>query len=96
MNSFLAVLLLSGYIPYARRSMYWEMCLDSGNTIVAFLFTRNRFLNVLQYLHLAENNSLNPSDKFSKVNPLLRVIIESCLESFIPEKNISIDESIVP
>ena len=93
MKSFLAVLLLSGYIPYARRSMYWEMCLDSLNTIVPSLFTRNRLLNVLQYLHLAENNNLNPSDKFSKVNPLLRMMNESCLENFIPEKNISIDES---
>ena len=73
--------------------MYWEMCLDSRNTIVAFLFTRNRFLNVLQYLHLADNNNLNPSDKFSRVNPLIRMMNESC---FIPEKNISNDESTVP
>ena len=94
-KSFLAVLLLSGYIPYARRSMYREMCLDSRNTIVTSLFTRNRFLNVLQYLHLADNNNPNPSDKFSKVNPLLRMMNESCLENFIPEKNISIDESMV-
>ena len=54
------------------------------------------FLNVLQYLHLADNNNLNPSYKFSKVNPLLRMMNESCLENFIPEKNISIDESMVP
>ena len=72
------------------------MYLDSGNTIVASLFTRNRFLNVLQYLHLADKNSLNPSDKFSKVNPLLRMMNESCLENFIPEKNFSTDESVVP
>ena len=90
MKSFLVVLLLSGYIPYAERSMYWEMCLDKRNTIVASLFPRNRFLNVLQYLHLADNNNLNPSDKFSKVNPLLRMMNESCLENFIPEKNISL------
>ena len=96
MKSFFAVLLSSGYIPYARRCLYWEMCLDSRNTIVASLLTRNRFLNVLQYLHLADNNNLNPSDKFSKVNPLLRMINESFLENFIPEKNISIDESMVP
>ena len=95
MKSFLAVLLLSGYIPYARRSMNWKMCLDNRNTIVASLFARNRFLNVLQYLHLADNNSLNPSDKFSKMNSLLRMMNESCLENFIPEKNISIDESMV-
>ena len=95
MKSFLVVLLLSGYIPYARRSMYWEMLLDSRNIIVPSLFTRNRFLNVLQYLHLAGNNSLNPSDKFSKVNPLLRMMNESYLENFIPEKNVSIDEPMV-
>ena len=29
MKSILAVLFLNGYIPYARRSMFWEMCLDS-------------------------------------------------------------------
>ena len=91
MKSFLAVLLLSGYIAYAICSMYFEMCLDSQNTVVS-LFTRNTFLNVMQYLHLAGNNNLNPSDKFSKVSSLLRMINESCLENFIPEKNISIDE----
>ena len=72
------------------------MCLDSRNTIVASLFTRNRFLNVLQYLHLADNNNLNTGDKFCKVNPLLRMMNESCLENFVSEKNISIDESMVP
>ena len=76
--------------------MYWEMCLDSQNTIVASLFTRNRFLNVLQYLHLADNNNPNTRDKSSKVNPFLRMMNKSCLENFIPEKNISIDESVVP
>ena len=60
MKSFLAVLLLSGYISHARCSLYWEMGLDSRNTIVASLFTRDRFLNVLQYLHLADNSNLNP------------------------------------
>ena len=95
-KSFLAVLLLSGYMPYARNSMYWEMCLDSRNTIVASLFTRNTFLNVLPYLHLADNNNLNPSGKFFKMNPLLRMMNEKYLENFIPEKNISIDELMVP
>ena len=96
LKSFLAVLVLSGYIPYPRRSMYWEMSSDSRNTIVAFLFTRNRFLDVLQYLHMADNNNRNPSDKFSKGNPLFKMINESCLRNFIPEKNVSIDESMVP
>ena len=95
LKPFLAVLLLSGYIPYPRRSMYWEMSSDNRNTIVASLSTRNRFLDVLQYLHFADNNNLNPSDKFSKVNPLFKMINDSCLQNFIPEKNVSIDESMV-
>ena len=95
LKSFLAVLLLSGYIPYPRGSMYCEMSSDSRNTIFASLSTRNRFLDVLQYLHLADNNNLNPSDKFSKVNPLFKMINESCLQNFTPEKNVSIDESMV-
>ena len=47
LKSFLAVLLLSGHIPYPRRSMYWEISSDRRNTIVTSLFTRNRFLDVL-------------------------------------------------
>ena len=93
LKSLLAVLLLSDNIPYPRRSVYWEMYSDTRNTIVASLFTRNRFLDALQYLHLADNNNLNPSDKFSKVNPLFKMINESCLQNFIPEKNVSIDGS---
>ena len=72
------------------------MSSDSRNTIVASLFTRNRSLDVLQYLHLADKNNLNPSDKFSKVNPLFKMINESCRQNFIPERNVSIDESMVP
>ena len=84
MKPFLAVLLLGGYIQYARRSIYLELCLDSQNNIVVSRFTRKRFLNVLQYLHLADN--LNASDKFSKVNPLLRKMNESCLENLFLRK----------
>ena len=35
---FIAVLLLSGYIPYPRPSMYWEMRDDSRNSIVCDFF----------------------------------------------------------
>ena len=44
MKSFLAILLLSGYIPYTTRSMYWEMRLDSRNTIVASLLFGSIFI----------------------------------------------------
>ena len=95
-KSFIAVLFLNGYIPYPRRSMYWEMRDDSRNSIVISLFTRNRFLDVLQYIHLAANNNLDTNDTFAKVQPLFKILNENYLKNFIPERNASIDESMVP
>ena len=95
-KSFIALLLLRGYIQYPRRSMYWEMRDDSRNSIVTSLLTRNRFLDVLQYIHLADNNNLDTNDKFAKVQPLFKILNENCLKNFIPERNASIDESMIP
>ena len=90
-KTFIAVLLLSGYIPYPRRSMYWEMRYDSWNSIATSLFTRNRLLDVLQYIHLADNNNLDTNDKFAIVQPLFKILNENCLKNFILERNASID-----
>ena len=73
-KSLIAVLLLSSYIPHPRHSMYWEMRDDRQNGIVTSLFTRNSFLDVLQYIHLADNNSLDTNDKFAKVQPLFKIL----------------------
>ena len=72
---------MSGYIPYLRRSVYWEVRDDSWNSIVTSLFTRNRFLDVLQYIHLADNNDLDTNDKFAKVQLLFKILIENCLKT---------------
>ena len=95
-KSFIAVLLLRGYIPYPRRSMYWEMRDDSRNSIVTSLFTRNKFLNVLRYIHLADNNNLDTNDKFAKVQPPSKILNGNCLKNFIPERNARIEKSMVP
>lgn len=73
-KSFIPVLLLSGYIPYPRRSMYWGMRDDSQNSIVTSLFTRNRSLDVLQYTHLADNKNLDTNDKFANAQPLFKIL----------------------
>ena len=95
-KSFIALLLLRGYIQYPRRSMYWEMRDDSRNSIVTSLLTRNRFLNVLQYIHLADNNNLGTNDKFAKVQPLFKILNENYLKNFIHKRNASINELMVP
>ena len=73
-KSFIVVLLLSCCIPYPRRSMYWEMRDDSRNSNVASLFAKNRFLDVLQYIHPADENNLDTNDKFANAQPLFKIL----------------------
>ena len=69
---------------------------DSKNTIVTSLFNRNRSVDVMRYLHLANNNKLDASDKFVKVRPLLSMLNKNSLKNVIPKANKSIDESMAP
>ena len=90
------MLLLSGYIQYPRRSVYWEMKDDSWNSIVTSLFTRNKFLEALQYIHLADNNNLGTNGKLARVQLLFKILNENSLKNFIPGRNTSIDKLMVP
>ena len=56
---------------------------------------RNRFDEILKHLQLADNTSLDPNGKFSKVQPLLNKLNEQCLSNHLPEQTVSIDESMV-
>ena len=49
----------------------------------------------MKYLYLANNTSLDPNDKFSKVRPLLDKLNEQCLSNYLPEQTVSIDKSMV-
>ena len=40
------------------------------------MMTKIEFLECKKYLHLADNNALNSSDKFAKVRPLFNAINE--------------------
>ena len=59
----LAILLISGYTSLPRRRMYWEQTPDVFNCTVSDILTRNRFEEILRYLHLADNAKLIQGDK---------------------------------
>ena len=96
MRLFLAMLLLSGYCDLPRRRMYWENSDDVFNKAMADAMPRNRFEEILSVLHLADNQCLDGSDTMSKVRPFLSLINEKCLQYFLNEEHLSIDESMLP
>lgn len=54
------------------------------------------FKEVLPNLHLADNSTLDPNDKFIKIRPLIEKLIKQCLLHNLPEQTASIDEFMVP
>ena len=91
----LAILLLSGYSRVPRRDMYWEQAADVRNEAVATAISHNRFRECLRYLHLADNQNLDPNDRYAKVRPLFTALNEKWLQYFPTENYLSIDESMI-
>jgi DNA excision repair protein ERCC-6 len=93
---FLAILFTSGYAPLPSRRHYWEPADDIRNIAISKAMTRNRFEEIMQLLHLANNENLTTGDKVAKVRPLLAMINERFLRFFPQQAALSIDESMVP
>ncbi|XP_036332246.1 piggyBac transposable element-derived protein 3-like [Rhagoletis pomonella] len=93
---FIGILLLSGYNHVARYRMYWEQSVDCNFHGVASAMSRNRFEELLRYFHVSDNNNLDKEDKFSKVRPLWDLCNERWVKYFPGDKNLSIDESMIP
>lgn len=93
---FLAILLVSGYCQVPRYRMYWEQSPDCHNSAISEAMSRNRFCQIMRYLHVCDNNELNKDDRFAKVAPLWKLMNEKWLKYFPGEMNLCVDESMIP
>lgn len=96
MYCFIGILVLSGYAPLPRRRMYWEENEDTHNILVSKSMRRNRFEEIFKYLHVADNQNLQIGDKMAKIRPMFDIMNEKFLIYAPIEKDISIDESMIP
>uniref|UniRef100_H3AE94 PiggyBac transposable element-derived protein domain-containing protein n=1 Tax=Latimeria chalumnae TaxID=7897 RepID=H3AE94_LATCH len=86
MRAFLVVLLINGYAVMPRRRMMWEQREDVYNAAVSQLMKRDRFKEILRYLHLVDNSRLPAGDKLGKIRPFCDMV----------EKNLCVDEAMIP
>lgn len=92
----LGVLILSGYCSVPRRRMYWEQRQDTNNTLITRSISRNRFEEIFNSLHFTDNDTIDLTDKMAKLRPLLNILNENFLRYSTMEKDLSIDESMIP
>ena len=94
---FIAILLVSGYSTLPRRDMYWSLDADLRNEAVAAAMSRNRFREILRYIHFSDNLNVPDNDKYAKIRPLIMHLNEKFM-TFLPSDafNVDVDESMVP
>lgn len=93
---FLAILLVSGYSQVPRYRMYWEQSPDCHNAAISEAMPRNRFCQIMRYIHVCDNNNLINNDRFAKIAPLWKLVNERWLKYFPGEMNVCVDESMIP
>ena len=78
--------------------MFWEKESDVHNELVLNAMRRDRFIDIMKYLHFNDNFQLHDTDKYSKIHPLFSHLNTTFLEQFdqIKQKALDVDESMVP
>lgn len=96
-RGFLGALWLTGYAGPPRKRLIWSIDQDVRVPMIAENISRNRFDDVLKNVHISSViRDNNPDDKFHKVRLLISHMNEKSLMFFVPQQNLSVDESMIP
>ena len=95
MRVFIAILILSGYNLVPGKRLYWETAADVRNDLVYNSMRRERFVQIMRFLHFADNTKPDLSDKVWKVRPLMNLLKQRFLNHFRPVQQLDYDESMV-
>lgn len=92
---FLGVLIVSGYNPLLGKHYYWGSSDDMRNHLIYSSMRRNRFIQIMNLLHFADNNKIDKNDKMWKLCPLINNLKKNFREHFVPIQQLDFDESII-
>ena len=98
-KKFLALSILMGIVRKAAISDYWSTNPLPKGSVFNNVMPRNRYQTILRFLHFADNSDYDPNDpnrdRLYKVRPLVDLLVSKFKTTYIPEKNISIDEELL-
>lgn len=95
MYVFLALTLLMPMVKKHSIKEYWKR--DCLTYISAFgkYMTRDRYLNLLSFMHFADNNNVDRDDSMFKVRKVFDDLMAKFRTLFRPDQKVVIDESLV-
>ena len=82
LKAFIAILVISGYNHLSRRRAYWSPEPDIHNAAISKAMSRYTFEMFLRYIHLADNTTLKPGDRYAKLRPVMDLLNKRYLQHF--------------
>lgn len=96
LQRFIGFLLFTGYHKLPREDMYWENAEDCNVHIVTKAMSRQSFRDIKRNLHLSDNSTVQPSDKFYKIRTYVEMMNARFAKFGVFSHNLSIDEQMIP
>lgn len=97
MMCFIALIILQGLLKKPRESMYFSKrpCIETP--FYRQIMKERRFFLLKKFLHFTDNNEEQeiPNAKLNKLWPIIEMVNKIFSTVYIPEENISIDESLM-
>jgi hypothetical protein len=75
-----------------RISDYWSTDHLISIPMFSQLFSRDRYLYLLRYLHFNNNQHHRPGDRLFKIQPFLNHLIDKFKTTLVPYQNLVIDK----
>ncbi|MGH0147644.1 UNVERIFIED_CONTAM: hypothetical protein FKN15_035645 [Acipenser sinensis] len=95
MKFFIAILILSGYNKLPGKRFYWESGGDMQNELVYPAMRRELFVQIMRFIHCADNNKMDPKDRMWKLRPIMEMMKKRFISHFEPEQQLDFDECMV-
>ena len=92
---FLATIMLMSVTKKNKILDYWSTDPMIVTPMFGQLFSRDRFITLLKYLHFNDNSSQVDNDRLYKIKPVINELRDKFRSLFTPYKKLCIDESLV-
>jgi len=98
MKKFVGLWIITGHVWKPILRLYWSTDELISTPIFPKTMTRNRFCDILTYLHFNDNEARpkDDRDRLYKVRPLISMFCESAQEHYVPQQSILLDEAVIP
>ena len=100
MKAWISISLNMGLITKPNINCYWSTHPVPSTPFFPSVMSRTRFLQMLRYLHFADNSCAPPHgsadyNKLYKIQPFLDLVIARFQEVYTPERQLAIDETLI-